>query len=394
MVIVMQTLKQGLEEFNLMTKLGVELEALWRDRLLEDFPQQNPQTRSSVICWLLGDDRARFDELNPTQLEIVQQGIEYRYRILHQRYLGVSPMQAYRNLIKRLGSLVMLRNKIRTWVSLSRDRNRAVTDVLQEVIQEMLNSDRYIQSSIAAIARCTKDENLRNALLLASVEEYCLRPVRNQPLLVYRFVNFLRRAQRGGMTQVPQKSIVRVISEEVGVDESDSSISLLDNEAIANYQEEQIWQEQQALRLEVQREFEYYLTEKVDPLAARWLQLYLQGRSQEAIASILDLPIKQIYRLREKVSYHAVKVFAIKSRPDLVANWLQTTLQEDNFGLTLSQWEQFWQSRTTEQRQLLEQLKAGQTLEAIAKTLDWKMSQVMGEWTKLYQAAQSFRSAS
>lgn len=390
----MQTLKQGLEEFSLMTKLGVELEARWRDRLLEDFPQQDPQTRSSIVCWLIGEDIARFDDLDSTQLAIAKQAMEYRYRILCQRYLNATPMQAHRNLIKRLGSLVMLRNKIRTWVSLSRDRNRATTDVLQEVIQEMLNSDRYIHACIAAIARCTKDQALRNALLLTNLEEYCLRPIRNQPLLVYRFVNYLRRAQRGGMTQVPQNSIVRMVSEEITFDESDGSASLLDGQAIADYQETQAWEEQQSVRLEVQREFERYLEEKVDSLAVRWLRLYLQGQSQEAIASILGLPIEKIYRLREKVSYHAVKGFAIKSRPDLVANWLQITLQEHNLGLTPSQWEAYLQDLTPQQRQLLEQLKTGQTPEAIAKTFNWKISQVMGEWTKLYQVAQSFRSAS
>lgn len=56
---------------------------------------------------------------------------------------------------------------------------------------------------IAPIARCTADPRLRNALLLAATEEYCLRPVCNKPLLVYRFVNYLRRTQRGGLTQVP-----------------------------------------------------------------------------------------------------------------------------------------------------------------------------------------------
>ncbi len=177
--------------------------------------------------------------------------MDYRYRIWRQRYLRVSPTQAYRHLSARLGSLVMLRNKIRTWVALSRERQRAVADVLQEVIQEMLNSDRYIQGQIAWIAKCSQDERLRNSLLLASVEEYCMRPIRNQPLLVYRFVNFLRRSQRGGMNQVPQSEIVRLVSEEVSGDEGDSSVSWLDSQAIADYQETENGEEQQALRMTV-----------------------------------------------------------------------------------------------------------------------------------------------
>nr|WP_229425866.1 HetZ-related protein 2 [Lusitaniella coriacea] len=374
-----------------MTKLAVELETAWRDRLLADFPQQSPETRTSIVRWLLGGDLERFERLNPKQEEIAKQAMEYRYRILRQRYLGTAPTQAYRRLISRLGSLVMLRNKIRTWVALSRDRNRAVADVLQEIVQEMLNSDRYIQSAITWIGQCTQDKQLKNALLLTSIEEYCLRPIRNKPLLVYRFVNFLRRSQRGGLTQVPQQNIIRMISEEVTFDETDSPVSLLDTEAVANYQEMVDTEEQQVLRQVVQQEFERYLTEKVDPVAVDWLRLYLQGRSQEAISKKLNLPIKQVYRLREKVSYHAIKVFTIKNQPELVANWLQTSLKEHNLGLTPRQWDIFWQSLTPLQRQLIEQLKADVTLEEIAQTLDWKTSKVMSEWTQIYQAAQALR---
>jgi DNA-directed RNA polymerase specialized sigma24 family protein len=290
--------------------------------------------------------------------------------------------------------LVTLRNKIRTWVSLSRDRQRAVVDVLQEVIQELLNSDRYIQKQIAWIAQCTEDTRLRDALLLTSIEEYCLRPIRNQPLLVYRFVNFLRRSQRGGMTHIPEADKVRLVSEEVTPEDTDSPVSLLDNQAVAQYQDAQAWEEQQTQRQSVYREFEAYLTENLGLEAAQWLQLYLQGKSQEAIAKALNKPVKEIYRLREKISYHAIRVFSIKAKPELVASWLETSLHEHNLGLTPSQWQELLESLTPEQRQLLEQRKAGKSLEAIAKDLNLKVNQVIGEWSKLYLAAQALRSAS
>ena len=165
----MQTLKQGFEERNLMTELAQKLEQEWRSRLVIDCPHQCPATLDSIVRWLLGDNLARFDTLMPNQLAIAMQAMDYRYRILRQRYLGVGPERAYRNLTTRLAGLVTLRNKIRTWVSLSRDRQRAVVDVLQEVIQELLNSDRYIQKQIAWIAQCTEDPRLRDALLLTSV---------------------------------------------------------------------------------------------------------------------------------------------------------------------------------------------------------------------------------
>ncbi|NJO20659.1 MAG: helix-turn-helix domain-containing protein, partial [Spirulinaceae cyanobacterium RM2_2_10] len=296
-------------------------------------------------------------------------------------------------LIQRLGSLAVLRNKIRTWVSLSRDRHRAVADVIQEVLQEMLHSDRYLQSAMRWIEQCTPSSRLRNALMLTSLEEYCLRPIRNQPLLVYRFVNYLRRAQRSGMTQVPQQERIRTLSEELVLDNDDAPVSLFDAEAASLYAEQQALAAQQNLRATVQREFEAYLAENLDESAAQWLRLYLQGHTQEAIARELGVPIKQIYRLREKVGYHAIKIFALKGQPELVANWLQASLQEHNLGLTPSQWEQFWQDLTPLQQQVIGQLKAGRTIEAIAHELALKKSQVMAEWGKLYQSAQALRSA-
>ena len=391
----MQTLKQGFEESNLMT-LADELEQDWRDRLASDYPTLSPVTSQSIVRWLIGDNVERFETLLPNQLVIAKQAMDYRYRILRQRYLGVEPVRAYRNLTNRLGGLVTLRNKIRTWVSLSRDRQRAVADVLQEVIQELLNSDRYIQKQIAWIAQCTNDTRLRDALLLTTVEEYCLRPIRNQPLLVYRFVNFLRRSQRGGMTHVPEGDMVRLVSEEMTLDDTDSPVSLLDSQATADYQETQAFEEQQTLRLSVRQEFENYLreTENLGPVAAQWLRLYLQGQSQEAIASALNMPVKQVYRLREKISYHAIRVFSIKAKPELVASWLETSLQEHSLGLTPVQWQEYWETLTPEQQQLIDKLKSGKTVDAIAKDLNLKINQVIGEWSKLYLAAQALRSAS
>lgn len=377
-----------------MAKVADELEQEWRMRLLNDYPDQSPTTRHSITRWLLGENVERFETLTPSQIEIAKQAMDYRYRILRQRYFGVEPERAYRHLTTRLAGLVTLRNKIRTWVSLSRDRQRAVVDVLQEVIQELLNSDRYIQKQIAWIAQCTEDMRLRDALLLTSIEEYCLRPIRNQPLLVYRFVNFLRRSQRGGMTHIPEGDKVRLVSEEVTPDDTDSPVSLLDNQAIAEYQEAQAWEEQQVLRQSVRKEFEAYLIENLGSEAAEWLRLYIQGKSQEAIAQALNKPVKEIYRLREKISYHAIKVFSIKAKPELVASWLETSLPEHNLGLTPRQWQEFLDNLTPAQLQIVEQRKAGKSLEAIAKDLNWKVNQVIGEWSKLYLAAQALRSAS
>ncbi|MBW4445834.1 MAG: HetZ-related protein 2 [Spirirestis rafaelensis WJT71-NPBG6] len=392
MGVVMQTLKQGFEERNLV--MGSEAEKLtqyWRQRLAAECPEQSEANRESIIFWLLGSNSQRFDLLNSKELDIAKQAMEYRYRILRQRYLGIARERAYRNLITRLGSLVTLRNKIQTWISLSRDRQRSVVDVLQEVLQELLQGDNYMQQQMACIAEFTTDARLNNSLLFASMEEYCLRPVRNQPLLAYRFVNYLRRTQRGGLTQVPGSDLIRLVSEEILTDDNDNRVNLADNQAIAEYQEAQQVEEQQLLRNAVKQEFETYLQENLGQEAVEWLRLYLQGKSQDEIAKKLSKPIKEIYRLREKISYHAVRVFAVKGKPELVDNWLEISLDEHNLGLTPQKWQQLHEKLTSTERQLLELRKAGKSIEEIAKELKLKTHQVMGEWSKIYLAAQNLR---
>ncbi|MEM1172510.1 MAG: HetZ-related protein 2 [Cyanobacteria bacterium P01_H01_bin.35] len=366
----------------------------WKTRLQEDYPNHNSDIHNSIICWLLGDNPSRLETLTPVQKEMASKGREFLYRILGQRYLDVSPEKAYRNLMQRLSGLVMLRQKIRAWVNTSRDRQRSVIDVLQEVVQEMLNSDRYLQQQMAKIAECTKNPLLRNSLLLASVEEYCVRPIRNQPLLVYRFVNYLRRTQRGGLTQVPVKEWVKLISEDITPGDTEDRVSLLDAVVTSEYQDAEAMEQQNQLRSKVQEEFEKYLADKVDQKAAEWLKLYIRGNTQDEIAQALNMPIKQVYRLREKVSYHAIRVFAVKQQPELIANWLEISLNEHGLGLTSSQWQEYWQNLNSQQRYLIEALKSGASIEEIGKKLNMKTNQVISEWTKLYLTAQSLRNSS
>lgn len=367
------------------------LEQKWKTRLEQDCPDQATVIHTSIVKWLLGENPERLYEMEPAALELFQQAMDYRYRILVQRYLRVSAGQAYQRLMRRLASLFLVRSKIQTWVDQSRDRQRGVMDVLGEVLQEMLQNDRHLRQQMLWINHCTGSPRLRSLLLFTSVEEYCLRPIRNQPLLVYRFVNFLNRIERGGMTQVPAGELIRLLSDEISQDEEEGSISLFDNQALDQYQSEQNWQELQLQRQSVQQEFENYLFEQLGEDAVAWLRLYLQGQSQEMISQQMDRPIKQIYRLREKVSYHAVRVFALKVNPDLVADWLGTSLKHNKLGLTTQQWATYWQELTPQQQSILQRLQAGEDISTIAKSLKLKTSQVMGEWGKLYLAAQALR---
>lgn len=374
-----------------MTQNGANIAQYWQKRLATDCPEQSQANRESIISWLLGIDLQRFDLLNPKELEIAKQAIEYRWRILQKRYLGMSREKAYCQLINRLGSVVTIRNKIQSWISLSRDRQRSVVDVLQEVLQELLQSDSYIQQQMSQINALTTDKRLRDMLLFASIEEYCLRPVRNQPILMYRFVNYLRRIQRGGLTQLPTGELVKLVSQEIITENNDHPVSLIDNQAIAQYEEIEYLEEQQANRQLVQEEFAEYLLANIGQLAVDWLQLYLQGKSQEEIAKQLNKPIKEVYRLREKISYHAVRIFAIKHQPELVDNWLSASLKEDNLGLTATEWQQLEEQLTPLAQQVLDLCKAGNSMEEIAQKLQCKTNQVLSEWTKIYLAAQKLR---
>lgn len=367
-----------------------KLAQYWQQKIAQEL-DVSQTTSDSIVKWLLGSDTNRFESLDASGLNIAKQAMEYRYSILVKRYLSVSREKAYKNLMIRLHSLATLRSKIQTWVALSRDRQRSALDVLQEVIQELLQSDSYMQRQMVFVQKCSQDTRLCSALLFASVEEYCMRPVNNQPLLVYRFVNYLRRTQRGGLTQVPTSDLVRLVSEDVLTDDSENRVSLLDDQAIADYQESQKQEELQALRNNVQSEFEVYLKNHLGEDAVKWLRLYLQGKSQDLIARELGKEIKDIYRLREKITYHAVRVFAFKEKPELVDNWLGTSL-EHYFGLSPSQLQQLMENITPRQKQILELRIKGKSIEEIAKLLKLRSNQVMGEWTKVYLAAHAIRS--
>jgi hypothetical protein len=373
-----------------MTKTLEQIVAEWESRIATECSGQPKATQTSILNWLMGEDRQRLADLAPDRLKIAQGAMDYRLRILIQRYLGLPPERAYKNLMQRLGGLTILRDKIRGWLSLSTDRRRTVVDVLQEVIQEMLQSDKYIQQQIDWIGQCTRNPRLRDTLLFASIEEYCLRPIRDRPLLAHRFVNYLRRSQKGGITNVPQADLVKLVSDEIVADR-DARLSLLDRQAHDNYTRQQEWEDTQAARDRVKERLHDYLVGKLGEVAGMWLNLYLQGKTAESISIALKMDINQVYRLREKIVYHSLRVFAIGAESEVVSQWLHISLQEHNLGLTLHQWEAFCEGLETQQREILLSLKAGMSVASIAKSLNLKTNQVTGAWGQVYLAAQAIR---
>ena len=365
----------------------------WQRRLQTDLPDQPLSVREAIAQWLMGDPD-RFEPMSPSEIKLACKAMDYRYRILISRYWGLPPARGYQRLLQRLGGLFLIRSKVRTWIALSRDRKRAVKDVLQEVVQEMLQSDRFMRSQARWIGECTDRSSLRNVLTLATIEEYCLRPIRNQPLLVYRFVNYLRRSQRGGMTQVPSDELIQLISEELGTDDTDSTLSLLDFEALDRYDAQKQLEDQQATRHLVKQQFSDYLQAKLGDTAVEWLHLHLQGYAQESISRQLGLTVREAYRLREKVSYHAIRIFTLKEQPDLVSSWLKTSLVHHNLGLTPQEWDRYWARLSPIQQKMLTAFKAGESVEAMANLFKLTPKQVTSQWSDLYLLAQETRTAS
>jgi hypothetical protein len=183
-----------------MSKLANDIKLAWEFRLLKDYPE-TPGMRRSILNWLFTEDGDSFNNLSARDLASTKQKIAYRYRILRERYLEVKPAQAYCHLINRLGALVISRPQIRNWVALNCQHQKFLIEVLQRLIQEMEDGDIEIQKQMDWVAQCTQDKHLREAFLLASIEEYCQQPLGNSPLLIHHLSHFLRRQK-----QKPQKN--------------------------------------------------------------------------------------------------------------------------------------------------------------------------------------------
>lgn len=138
----------------------------------------------------------------------------------------------------------------------------------------------------------------------------------------------------------------------------------------------------------LKQEFLNYLRQDVGIDAAQLMELYLQGQSLEQIAQSMNAPIKQVYRLHEKVNYHAFRFFSLREQYELTSTLLGLQTPEHRLidtlpSLTPEQWQTFWQSLTSEQKQLLEKLKRGEKLETIANELNSEHKQIIGELNRL-----------
>lgn len=364
----------------------------WSGRIRRELTGVKDPEVAMIARWLVERNAIPAPEAPPEQWETYHRSVEFRYGILQQGYWGLTPQTAYGKLLQRLARLVTLRQKIQAWVAMGRDRRRTVVDVLQELLQELLHKDRHIQREGAWLAVTFPHHPLRNILLFVEIEEYALRPVRNLPLITYRFINFLKKSQRAGLTQVPTAEFIALYSEEYGPpDRENEPVSLFDAQAIAHHEHQNQCQEQHHLRQQIKDKFRQYLRTELGFPALTYFNLYLQGQTPEEIAIALGMSRKQVYRLWEKIKYHAIQVFATKQQPHLVSEWLQILIQEHNFGLTPRQWQDFFSHLSPPQQTIIRQLQQGQDLGVVGESLNLSVAQINKEWVKIYCLAQRCR---
>ncbi len=161
------------------------LQSGWRQRLLQELPQYNRKQRHSIVRWLLDNNHGlqRNRQLTGEELTPINSRLEYRYRLLKERYLEMNYTEGYRSLISRLSavtaqycSVLLIKN--------GQESQKVIINLIQQVVQELVKNDPYLQRRFERIAQETSDINLRESLSLATVEEYCLHPIKNKPLFL------------------------------------------------------------------------------------------------------------------------------------------------------------------------------------------------------------------
>jgi hypothetical protein len=170
---------------------GRHLAEYWLHRVAKDCPEYSHINRKSIVNWLIGSDLQGFQLMTPEELGLAKLKIENRWQILSQRYLGFEEKESYANLMSRLASAAISSKEVKVWVRKSSDRSLFVLDILHNIVQNMLQTDKYMQLQINYIGKLTQDKNLRNALLLTNLEEYCWRSVNGKSLLSNHFKNYL-----------------------------------------------------------------------------------------------------------------------------------------------------------------------------------------------------------
>lgn len=171
-----------------MQQLPETLQALvraWRSQFHRDYPKESTRNREAILHWLIGREPERFCYFSAAQLAVAAQSIGDRYGIL-QQYLGTNSANAQHQLIQTLCCSLLfslyieeveeklVRLASRTWLPL---RVKAFT-------QKLRKWDNHIRYQTVWIELCTTDQSLRDILLVATLEDYCLQSKKLQDWLL------------------------------------------------------------------------------------------------------------------------------------------------------------------------------------------------------------------
>ncbi|MEA5533553.1 hypothetical protein [Crocosphaera sp. XPORK-15E] len=172
-----------------MAKQTQQLKSAWGKRLVKELPQYNRNQRHSIVNWLINYNQSftTTQELSVDELTTLNKKVEYRYSLLRKRYLTVNYTEGYRTLISRLSSVTAKYCSV--WrMKYCQQSQREIVNLIQQVIQTLMNNDPYLKGQFEQISQEISDRQLREALVLATVEEYCLHSVKNKPF----FLHYLR----------------------------------------------------------------------------------------------------------------------------------------------------------------------------------------------------------
>jgi hypothetical protein len=175
----------------MMTKFVELIRVEYQTRLTLECPNLDNTDLVSILHWLLGEDLEIWEKLSPEQLEIARRRLDDRLSILTERYLEKSPQRAYQNLMERLGGFISTCARILLEVSIDRDFTHTVVDTIEAVIQVMSNHDLDLPRQRLWIGKCTSKSQLRNALLLTTIEASCLGDIRNRSIFATRCLSRL-----------------------------------------------------------------------------------------------------------------------------------------------------------------------------------------------------------
>lgn len=145
----------------------------WRSQFQQDYLQESFKNREAIFHWLIGREPERFCYFSEAQLALTIQAIRDRYSTL-KRYLGMSPASAQEQLVQTLCLALPFSLTVGEECIDLGDRLGWLT-VVQAFIRKLKRRDSHIHYQTTWIDLCTPDPNLREILLLATLEDYCLR---------------------------------------------------------------------------------------------------------------------------------------------------------------------------------------------------------------------------